>query len=198
MDKAWTTLARLLQSDFIDKPWVIDPDKYIAKNYTKPLVVGYSQRLARSATEATIFALSNAGRQGRNAPSQIAPNQIVDRFVQKISFPYGELWQESILVNQSIPPTDDGITVSPASRAFTAAASKNGNHAKRQGREAGETSIHGFTPLHGLILTTIGLIGIGWISNLLTQGYYRQNITHTVITGVAVVLGLLVLTLLAM
>ena len=186
--------ARAVASiDFIDKPWVIDPDKYIAKNYTKQLIVGFSQRLARSPAEATTMASQDAGRRGRDAPSQIAPNQIVDRFAQKITLPYGELWQESVLVDQNIPPSDAGMASLPASSPL--AADHHEHVHTRLKRATSRWVSKGFTPLNGLILTTMGLIAIGWISNLLTQGYYRHNIYHTLITGVAVVVGLLVLTL---
>ena len=50
-------------------------------------------------------------------------------------------------------------------------------------------------PIPSLILTATGLIMIGFISNILTQGYYRQNIKHTVLTGLAAVFGLLLLVL---
>ena len=168
-------------TDFVNKPWVFNPDDYIAKNYTKQLVVGFSQRLGRSPAEATAMALDNASRTGPNAPSKVTSNQIVDRFLQKLTLPYGELWQESILVDKNVPPTNAGFAALPA----------HSTHAAEATRLVHDELSVGFTPTNGLILTTIGLIAIGWISNLLTQGYYRQNISYTVGTGVVVLLGLL-------
>ena len=51
----------------------------------------------------------------------------------------------------------------------------------------------GLSHTSALILTTIGLVLIGFISNLLTQGYYRQNINHFMVTGVAVAIGIILL-----
>ena len=170
--------TRALESiNFVNKPWVFDPGNFIAKRYTKQLVVGFSRRLARSPAEATTFALEDASRQGSNVRRPIASNQIVDSFSQKLTLPYGELWQASVLVDRSIAPSSSFL-------------------ASRLPAEEGTRLVHdegsrSFTPTNGLILTTIGLIAIGWISNLLTQGYYRQNISYIVITGVVVLLGLL-------
>ena len=176
--------TRALESiNFVNKPWVFDPGNYIAKRYTKRLSVGFSRRLARSPAEATTFALEDASRQGSNARRPIAPNQIVDSFSQKLTLPYGELWQASVLVDRSIAP----------SNSFQAPSTR----VKEGTRLAQDKVSKGFTPTNGLILTTIGLIAIGWISNLLTQGYYRQNINYTIITGVVVLLGLLVLVVFA-
>ena len=96
----WTTSSNtraLALSNFIDKPWVVDPDKYIAENRDER--IGFSKRLARDPAEAASLARDSVHAN---------PDQVVDRFVQKISLPYGELWQEAVLVNyQNIEPNLD-------------------------------------------------------------------------------------------
>ena len=197
--------------DFVTKPWVVDPDQYLADNSNKDLNVGFSQRLARSPSEATTLALENTNRRGSNTV-RATPNQIVDRFTQKLKLSYGELWQESVLVDHSIRPSktipmagefqDHTHLVQNPDGPQPAVITSHGDHAAQPfhqqeggGVWAGSNVARGGGVTPGLILTAIGLIAIGLLSNLLTQGYYRQNIRHTVITGVAVVFGFLVLVL---
>ena len=46
-----------------------------------------------------------------------------------------------------------------------------------------------------LIILMAGTFGVAWVSNLLTQGYYRQTINYTLVTTIAVIAGLLILML---
>ena len=197
----WTTRKNtraVATIHFADKPWVFDFQNYRAKNKGN-LAVGFSPRLARSPGEAFTSALRS---------KQAGHNQVVDRFVQKLTLPYGELWQESVLLNKDIPATamaGDYKNLVPLvrneeSNPPAAIASNAGQ--PFEAMSSGEAlayhdqhSQHGFemTPAKGLFLTLIGLGLIGWISNVLTQGYYRQNIKHLLITGVAVLFGLLLL-----
>ena len=178
----WTTRSgtRAVASiDFVDKPWVLDQ----AHNNTK-LSVGYSKRLARSPAEAATMARESV---------QAAPAQAVDRFRQKLSLPYGELWQEAVLVNKNIHPSStmrgfrDELLPLLRDKTNPSVATILRTESQTQTRAGG------FTQSNGWIITLIGLIAIGFISNLLTQGYYRQNINLTVITGAAVVIGLILL-----
>ncbi|MDB2686310.1 hypothetical protein N9Y42_03800 [Mariniblastus sp.] len=210
----WTTRQKtraLALVSFVDKPWVTNSKDFFAKS-KNDLAVGFSSRLARRPIEAFDLALRNA---------KASPNQVIDRFVQKLTLPYGELWQESILIDQGIPKnamagdhknlvpmvrnwnsTDPQLNnpryenhylgLSTSNREGVASAampySRDEAHEPHFPRRGGM--------LRSLILTATGLIAIGLISNLLTQGYYRQNIKYTVVTGVAVVFGLLILLLL--
>ena len=86
----WTTRSgtrAVALIDFVDKPWVLDPDDDGDKGR---LSVGFSKRLARSPAEAASLARDSV---------QALPVQVIDRFRQKLSLPYGELWQEAVLVN---------------------------------------------------------------------------------------------------
>ena len=165
----------MVSIDFADKPWLVDIDKYAANKKLQHYTLVDSPKSARNPAEATAMALEAASYNG-----PIAPNQIADRFAQKLTLPYGELYREAILVDLSIPRSSVGMTSSAATNTPT-----EGRRSQNQGVSVG------LNPTRGLILTTIGLIAIGWISNLLTQGYYRQNISYIVITGVVVMLGLL-------
>ena len=178
----WTTRSgtRAVASiDFVDKPWVLDQ-----AHDNIELSVGYSKRLARSTAEAATLARESV---------QAAPAQAVDRFRQKLSFPFGELWQEAVLVNKNIHPSSnmrgfrDDLLPLLRDKTNPSVATILRTESQTQTRAGG------FIQSNGWIITLIGLIAIGFISNLLTQGYYRQNINLTVITGVAVVVGLILL-----
>ena len=180
----WTTRSgtRAVASiDFVDKPWVLDPEEH---GNAKRLRVGFSKRLARSPAEAATLARESV---------QAAPAQAVDRFRQKLSFPFGELWQEAVLVNKNIHPSStmrgfrDELLPLLRDKTNPSVATILRTESQTQTRAGG------FIQSNGWIITLIGLIAIGFISNLLTQGYYRQNINLTVITGVAVVIGLILL-----
>ncbi|MDB2686311.1 hypothetical protein N9Y42_03805 [Mariniblastus sp.] len=182
----------LASIDFLNKPWVIEPADFIAKNYSKQLSVGFSKRLARSPAEASAMALTDASQNG-----PVTSSQVVDRFTQKLKLPYGELWQESILVDRNLASIADAKLhdiprIASVSRAAEIVPSSTGQTEATSAVQRPK----GLAPINGLILISLGLVAIGWISNLLTQGYYRQNIKYTVVTGVVVVLGLLVLLLL--
>ena len=200
----WTTKSKTRAAasiNFIDKSWVVDPAGYLSDNSALQLAVGFSQRLARSPSEAKTLALENINRQIQNPSNHATADQILDRFVQKVSMPYGELWREAVLVdlqmqsnnvaaramdgeNRDVPHLElDREWSPPATSTFRRVRNQQFSH-----RQSGN-------PAPGLILTAIGLISIGLISNLLTQGYYRQNIKYTVITGVVVVLGLAIVAL---
>ena len=46
-----------------------------------------------------------------------------------------------------------------------------------------------------LIILMAGTFGVAWISNMLTQGYYRQTINYTLVTTIAVIVALILLAL---
>ena len=179
----WTTPGNtraVAAIDFADKPWLVDFDKYNAERKLTHYVLVDAPRTATSPAEATAMAMEDAVA---SCSCPIANNQVLDRFPQRLSLPYEEFYRESILVDQTIPQSSGEIT-------YLAAGTHPNDRPKGL---AGVLS--GLTPAKGLVLITIGLVAIGWISNLLTQGYYRQNINYTVIAGVAAVLGLIGLVL---
>ena len=188
----WTTRSgtrAVALIDYVDKPWVLDPDDDGDKGR---LSVGYSKRLARSPAEAASLARDSV---------QALPVQVIDRFRQKLSLPYGELWQEAVLVNTRISAnsTMRGYYVDllplvrnwESERPPTRLSQASLPQSEAQPRKLNSRS--GLSQTSALIVTTIGLVLIGFISNLLTQGYYRQNINPIIFTGVAVVIGLILL-----
>ena len=42
-----------------------------------------------------------------------------------------------------------------------------------------------------LIILMAGTFGVAWVSNLLTQGYYRQTISYTLVTTIVVIVALM-------
>ena len=46
-----------------------------------------------------------------------------------------------------------------------------------------------------LIILMAGTFGVAWVSNLLTQGYYRQTINYTLVTTIVVIVALMLLAL---
>lgn len=171
---------------YLTKPWVTNPEEYIFKNNGKRLFFGTTQRLARSREEAFELAMQDGINQSRKEIPRASVYDMHDTFVQKISLPYGDLWQAAVLTD--VTPDHSlvlDIGASPARGQTRPIASLNPR-----------TSLPKTSPALMLLMLVLGMFGIAWGSNLMTQGYYRSNINHTLVTAVLVVFGLMVLGLL--
>ena len=192
----------LASVDYIEKPWVTNPDQYIWGKQPKRLAVGFSQRLARSPQEASTLAMQDTYRQTEHiygsgfAPQ---PEEVVDRFVQKLSLPYGELWRESVLVAVDSKTNGEKLHSPFNAEESWLAPPSHSNAVSEPNASLGTITSH--RHLHSsadswilLSIMAVGMIGVGWLSNLVTQGYYRQNINSMLVVGVLVIAGLLALT----
>lgn len=162
-----------VSSVFIDKPWVEDFDMYVSSRPQKHFVVGYSDELASSAQEARRRAMQDAKVKSRIAVDgvivEVNESLVVDRFAQKLSRPYGDVWREAVLLD-----------VSPERMQPLIAAARNTVVVVQQQRR---TTAAALAILFGL--TVILCLAL----NFLTQGYYRNRLWIS--AAIVVGLGLL-------
>ena len=142
-------------------------------------VIGLTNRLARSPQEASVLAMQTA-RDFYSYSNSSHSLKVVDRFQQKLSLPYGELWQEAVLVDFGPKRADTARTPRLGIRPNVPNSNRN--------------SKQRFTWLFSTIIVA-GTFGVAWVSNLLTQGYYRQTINYTLVTAIAVIFALILLVL---
>ncbi|SMP72560.1 hypothetical protein SAMN06265222_115102 [Neorhodopirellula lusitana] len=153
-----TVTSRL---DFVDKPWVEHLDQLVSQFPNRRYLVGYSEEFASSEAVARQSAIDNARAQVRVYANngyavEIQDRHVIDRFAQKLTRPYGDVWREAVLVD---------VTSASMQRAAVAKAAL-GKHA--------------WTFHLGLITTSVLLIiltvVICFAINALTQGYYRNSV----------------------
>jgi len=146
---------------YTEKPWVETFDLFISAHPNQRYVVGYSPTLVSSEEEARQMARQDAiGKLQADIQRGliVEPNEshVVDRFAQKLSRPYGDVWREAILFNVS------------ESRMAPAVAA-----AHRQ-------TVQVRTQQRSLVFSLAILFGVAMvicvILNLLTQGYYRNRL----------------------
>jgi hypothetical protein len=176
--------------EFTDKPWVSNPSKFFSSPAGKNKLVAYSSRLASSQNEAHRSAMEAFRRQFRESQNRAfqsgysAENAIADRFVQKLTMPYGSVWREAVLVKTDIGTVDFHHPISVDAQADMTNA-----------RPANVSSSRVRTsPEFWLALLAGLIIAVGWVSNVLTQGYYRKPINTATLIGVSI--GVIVLILL--
>lgn len=169
--------------DFIEKAWVADADKFVSRWPKRKFIIGFSPRLARSEQEARVSALRDANvRLAKSTNKIFSPNydmerNVVDRFIQKLTMPYGSVWREAVLVDHGLPNTsfqrfygDNRVAVN------IALGERQRTSSARSATPAVVTSKGSIDPeamLAGLMFLTVVL---GWISNRMTQGYYRGQV----------------------
>jgi len=195
-------------NDFVEKPWIVDPEKFMSQHDNRNFVIGFSERLATSAQEARSGALKDANIRLGKSTAKIFPRgydmekNVVDRFTQKLTMPYGSVWREAVLIDYKSPTAPYMKYSSPAlaaraaamvSNRVTVASNVNVGHAdtsalsasraRRTGasvRSSSSRQVHPESAIAGLMLLTVV---VGWISNWMTQGYYRKpvwTVTNTV------------------
>ncbi len=173
-------------SDFIEKAWVADAEKFLMRWPKRKFIIGFSPRLAASEHEARAEALKDANvRLARLngeifLPSYDMEENVVDRFVQKLTMPYGSVWREAVLLDYKM---HDPPLIKFEDPAFAARVAADGSDSaisySRTSSHAGATDVasgpgrsqfHSERLVAGLMLLTVV---VGWISNWMTQGYYR-------------------------
>ena len=157
---------------FANKPWVTRFDELVSKFPNRQFVVGYSSELASSETQARQSALENVRSQVQvksmnGSMWTIADEHVVDRFAQKLSRPYGDVWREAVLVDLN---GDRAMATADAIVSDTARTS-----------EIKHVSI-----LSG-ILFLLATVGVCFVANVLTQGYYRKPIRGGALTVIVIV-----------
>jgi len=162
-----------------DKPWVESFGAFALARPNKQFIAGYSTSLALSENDARREAMNDASEKlKRSGFLHFRLNEPLacDRFVQKLSRPYGNVWRAAVLFDLSSQPV-----------ATHAIATMNARSAAIQ------TSRITFRAIVFLFLMTMVLCVV---LNLLTLGYYRVQISlgwAAFILGLAAAGGLLLI-----
>ena len=187
-----------LLSKFIEKPWVADPEQYMSRKPSGRYAIGFSSRLETSEQEARKSALKDVNVQlARSSSRTFADNydmeqNVLDRFVQKLKKPYGNVWREAVLLDLNSPEKPQ-VKYANKNLAIFAAKSGRMSHQVIQATQnsVGSNFKQVWDPemmVAGLMLLTVV---IGWISNRMTQGYYRGPVWT--VTGTLFSVGFLFL-----
>ena len=146
---------------FIQKTWVNQFDQLVSAIPQKQFVVGYSQELSSSEPLARQSAMENAQSQIRvhanthgGINTLIDVTHVVDRFAQKLTRPYGDVWREAVLIDVTGEAMRGTIEVAEA-------------------RAARDSSIKKGGALLAVLLL-LAIIAVCFIGNAVTQGYYRR------------------------
>ena len=215
-------ITRRYGVDFIPKLWLTDLAKWKSFNRGRQYIIGRCESFEASPEEARSKAILDAKQQletlwpgvtNRNGPDDPKFYDHVDSFPQKYSRSYGDVFRQSVLFelrNVSINgqtwgtggrvaamPADSRATISgtPITTAEAAREAIEGRAAAeaipRNRRHRSSLSLEWFVAM--LVVATVVL---GTLSNVFTQGYYRSEISASVIgllfLGVAALIFLLV------
>lgn len=169
-----------VKARFANKPWVTRFDEVVSKFPNRRFVVGYSSELTSSESQARQSALENVRSQidvtyNGGGRFTIADEHVVDRFAQKLSRPYRDVWREAVLVDL----TEKQIQLSAA---VATGASSQRLVMKR------------LSVLFASLLV-LATVVVCFHFNVLTQGYYRKPINRSAVTLIVLVVlgGLLLL-----
>ncbi|MEO2016525.1 MAG: hypothetical protein ABGZ53_19380 [Fuerstiella sp.] len=151
-------------TSYIEKPWVDAFDVFISARPERRLIVGYSEKFVSAAEAARRLAMKDARSKSRVATGSgvfatADESHVIDRFAQKLSRPYGDVWREAVLLD-----------VSGARMAHAIATARTQTvHIQEQRFSVGA---------YLLILFGVTMV-LCVILNLLTQGYYRKRLLMT-------------------
>lgn len=169
---------------FDEKPWVDRWDEFVSKHPHHQYAVCTSSDLRNTADSASQSAMHNlleieldAGAvYGQKIWVQANQSLIVDRFAQKLTRPYGDVWREALLVDLQ------------GSEAESLKTTARTNH-YRMALE--RRSVEHQTWWQCLLLVAVfaAVAIIGMVLNLITEGYFRGRIVGTVAVGAVIVFG---------
>ncbi|QEF97946.1 hypothetical protein Mal15_19920 [Stieleria maiorica] len=165
------------QAFVTEKPWVESFDQFVSRYPQRKFVVGYSGEFQSTEGQARKAALEDAVRQAAfsfrgKSYAIIDDRHVVDRFAQRLSRSYGDVWREAVLVE--VPDAQQvDVARTTAAEAFE------------------RSQIGRLLQIFGvvvLVLATIVLcLGLNWV----TEGYYRSQVMLG-LAGVVVMGGLIV------
>ncbi len=164
---------------YVEKPWVESFGTFTMERPNKQFLAGYSTSLALSEADAKREAMSDASeklRQSGFTHFPIAESLACDRFVQKLSRPYGDVWRVAFLFDLSSPMLAHHAIATDHARSTVAVRSR--------------LSI---LAIVALFLITIVLCVV---LNLLTLGYYRKQLSFgwaALLLGIVVIGGLVLI-----
>jgi hypothetical protein len=195
--------------DYETKPWLTDTKQFLVKNKRYKWLVGRSRRFANSPEDAAVDAFSNVNMQlmaddrlsikSVFKSKEMMERNVADRFVQKISMPYGDVWREAVLICLDPPNGINGLealpndlaNVSPPEQWSTVPSGVKGIYSNPS--QTGMKRIHRapISPESALAMLAGFVVLIGLVSNLLTQGYYQHQITTTVVMAIGLIVCVL-------
>ncbi len=177
--EAITTLGRAeVAINYTEQPWVEAFDRFASERPGKRFIAGYSSSLASSENDAWREAMQNANeklQRGGRTRFSLPQNRACDRFAQKLSRPYGDVWRVAILFDLSSPQVANMVFASDLAKS------------NQQLRMVSATFGIGFL----FALTAVLCVLLNW----LTLGYYRNQVGFgwAVAAVGLVVLGVLVM-----
>ena len=166
---------------FIEKSWVNQFDSLVSELPKKQFVVGYSQELSSSEPLARQSAMENAQSQIRvhadthgGINTLIDESHVADRFAQKLTRPYGDVWREAVLIDVTGEAMRGTIDIAQARAARVSSIKKGGALLA--------------------VLLLLAIIAVCFIGNAVTQGYYRRPLSWGASTvGALIVLAVILL-----
>ena len=166
-----------LQSFVSEKPWVEGFDRFVSQYPKRNFIVGYSSEFQSTEGQAMKSALSDASRQASisvhgNSYTVIDGRHVVDRFAQRLTRSYGDVWREAVLVE--IPN-----------------AAQIGQARTTVVQQFQRSKLMSVSKQFGIAILVIVTILLCLLLNWVTKGYYRSQVLLG-LTGV-IVFGLLVL-----
>ena len=181
-------------AQYVQKLWFTDYEAFSKKNPDRQFVIGRDDGFFPDQSQARQQALKNAGvgaTVDSVAGTRYAINgrmfQLIDEVCQKYERSYGDVFRCSVLLERDRDKHAAMVNVNPA-------ATNNFNTAGSQQSSVAALSGRGWKPsFEWSIALLIGLtVVIGTISNALTQGYYRTEISRStmffVLAGFSVLL----------
>jgi len=164
--------AAEVSNNYLDKQWVEDLDVYVSKRPQQKFVAGYSHQFVSSQAEASRLAFADAQMKSRLLRPGFTvtadESLVVDRFAQKLSRPYGDVWREAVLLD-----------VSSARMKPVIAAAQHQATVVQQERFS----------LAAALVIVFGLTAILCFAfNYFTEGYYRGRVLLSVVTSLGLLL----------
>ena len=106
--QAWLTGSESITvtKQFVEKPWVEAYDQFVTNHPHRRLIVGYSsglQSTENAARQSAMADVQNVARSmyGMGFPIAAQESNVLDRFAQRLTRPYGDVWREAVLVEIS-------------------------------------------------------------------------------------------------
>lgn len=167
--------SRSISVDYIEKPWIEQLDQFSNGYPSRAFAVGVSPTLCespeaanRSAIESLKAIETHAAINGVRVGTPVDESLVIDRFVQKLERPYGDVWREAVLVDYKSPQAE---AIRTRMLAHLQA------ETQRYRAQASQSWFHGL-----ILIAVFGATAVvGMVLNLVTEGYFRGKIAATVV-----------------
>ena len=166
-----------LRAFVTEKPWVESFDRFVSMHPGRRFVVGYSDALHSSESSARTSAMNDAIKQatitqGDRVYALVDERHVLDRFAQRLSRPYGDVWREAVLIELPDPGEMAAASQTAAERFREDSLLRTAKHA-------------------GVVFLVLATVLLCWLLNWITKGYYRSHVVLGVIG--AMIVGFVIL-----